>query len=109
MTDSCSDITIETDWGIWLDDVPPAGSRPITCMAHLIRRAQLVETGYSNHPVAFESAFFQLGNMLNPQPVMTGQSGGARGRKKIHIQFLPDLNQGQKFGIRSHDDTCPTG
>jgi hypothetical protein len=109
MTDSCADITIETDWGIWPDDVPPAGSRPITCMAYLIRRAQLVENGYSNHPVAFESAFFQFGNMFYPQLVMAGQSCSVRGRKKIHIQFLPDLNHGQKFGIRPHDDTCPVG
>jgi hypothetical protein len=47
--------------------------------------------------------------MFYPQLVMAGQSRGVRGRKKIHIQFLPDLNHGQKFGIRPHDDTCPVG
>ncbi|MCK7503293.1 MAG: hypothetical protein MZV70_03730 [Desulfobacterales bacterium] len=54
-------------------------------------------------------AFFQFGNMFDPQLVMTGQSGSVRGRQEIHIQFLPDLNHGQKFGIGPHDDACPVG
>jgi hypothetical protein len=69
----------------------------------------LFENGYPDHVVAFEPAGFKLGYMFDPQPVMTGQSRMVRGRKEIHIQFLPDLNQGQEFGIRPHNDTCPVG
>jgi hypothetical protein len=59
--------------------------------------------------VAFEPAILQFGYMFYPQPVLTGQRRIVRGRKEIHIQFLTDLNHGQKFGIRPHDDTCPVG